>query len=82
MFISVINIRGDQIKLSPQINSALAALGLEADTPGADWDEVTHKMIRLLAADDFEITKLQPEVDYYDTKKGKKILEIKIHYSA
>ncbi len=82
MMIRVKNVNGDSIELSPQTKSALDNLGLEADKPGADWQEVTKKMLQVLGGDDFDITKLKPEVSFIDTKKGKKILEIVIDYAG
>ena len=82
MMIRVKNIFGDSIELSPQTKTALANLGLEADKPDANWDETTGKMLRVLEADNYDVTKLQPEISFIDTKYGKKILEIVINYAG
>ena len=81
MNVRVMNVYGDQIKLSPPIKSAIDALSLEADKTDVNWDEITHKILRVLEGDGFDGTKLQSEVVYFDTKKGKKITEIRIDYS-
>jgi hypothetical protein len=80
MSIRVFDIQGDQLELAPPVKAALAALGLEADTSEANWEELTQKMGRVLETDGFEVMKFQPEISYYDTKKGKKILEIRFNY--
>jgi len=38
-----------------------------------------RKALNILEADGFKVEHLHPEVKYYDTKKGTKILNIKIH---
>jgi len=81
IIIRVLNNDGDQIELSPQTKSALENLGLEADKPNIDWDELTDKMMRVLQGDNFDVKKLKPEVSYMDTKEGKKITQINITYS-
>ena len=63
---------GDIIKLSPQIRAALDSVGEEADKLNANWEEVYGKALRILQGDGFEITRLQPEVKYFDTKKARK----------
>lgn len=82
MMIRVKNANGDSIELSPNTKSALDSLGLEADKTGADWNETTKKMLRVLGDDNFDITKLTSEVSFIDTKEGKKILEIVINYAG
>jgi hypothetical protein len=82
MMIRVKNVNGDSIELSLQAKSALDNLGLEADKTGANWEGMTNKMLRVLEADNYDITKLQPEVSFIDTKDGKKILEIVINYAG
>jgi hypothetical protein len=82
MRIRVLNNNGDQLKLSPQINAALDSLGQEAAKSEANWEEATQKMIRVLERDNFDATKLQPEINYYDTKNGKQLFSIKINYTG
>ena len=82
MNIQVININGDILKLSPQIRAALDSVGEEADKLDANWEAVYEKALRILQGDGFEITKLQPEVKYFDTKEGKKTQSIKIFYQG
>lgn len=79
MIIRVLNARDNLIKLTPQTASALETLNQEAHKVNADWNDIVRKALCILEADGFEISKLQPEVKYYDTKKGTKILTIKIH---
>jgi hypothetical protein len=81
MSIRVFNLKGDQIKLSPEVKTALESAGLEAETvEEAKWDELLAKIGRILKDAGFEVLKLQPEIDYVDTKKGKIIQEIKFNY--
>lgn len=82
MYIRVLNHQGDQIALAPQIKSALDSLAIEAEKPGADWNEVSAKMLRVLEGDGFEIDKLEPEIKYYYTKKFKRIWSIMIRYTG
>jgi hypothetical protein len=79
MIIRVLNARGNLLKLAPQTATALESLDAEADKVNADWDDIVRKALRILEADGFEVSKLLPEVKYYDTQKGTKILVIKIH---
>jgi hypothetical protein len=79
MIIRVQNARGNLIKLSPQIASALDSLNTEAHKVNADWDDIVRKALGILEADGFNLAHLQPEVKYYDTKNGTKILTIKIN---
>ena len=80
MNIRVLNGQKEQLFISPQIKSALDSLGLEAEKSEANWDEAAYKMLQVLEGDDFDIHRLRSEISYYDTKKGKKILGIDIHY--
>jgi hypothetical protein len=82
MNIQVININGDQLVLSPQVQPALDVLGRNGAIPEAGWKELERKILIILAEDGFDITKLQPEISYFDTKQGKKIQGIKINYAA
>ena len=80
MYIRVLNGKKEQIIISPRIKAALDSLGLEAEKSGATWDEAAYKMLQVLEGDAFDIHRLRSEIDYYDTKKGKKILGIDIYY--
>ncbi len=81
MSIRVLNLQGDQIVISPQTKTALASLARDASKPDADWDEITHKMYHVLEGDGFEIDKLQAEVSYFDSKKGRQATNIDIYYA-
>jgi hypothetical protein len=82
MRIRVLNNNGDQIKLSPQIHTALESLSRQADKTESNWKEITDKMLHVLEGDNFDITKLQPEISYIDTAKGKEVFSIKFNYTA
>jgi hypothetical protein len=82
MMIRVLDSKGDQIALSPQINSALDSLGLDDAKPDTEWQEISDKIMRVLEGDGFEVYKLQPEITYQETKKGKKIRTITLRYLA
>jgi hypothetical protein len=82
MNIQVININGDSIALSPQVKTALDGVGEEADKLNANWEELSEKVFRILKGDGFDIARLQPEIKYYETKKGKKTQSIRIFYNG
>jgi len=82
MNIRVFNTHGYQIILPQQLKTSLNNIGLEAEKPNADWNEITHKMLRVLEGYDFDVTRLQPEIAYYETKGGKKISSIDIKYTG
>ena len=82
MNIQVININGDQLVLSPQVQPALDLLDRDGGIPEAGWKELEHKILNILARDGFDRKKLQPEISYFDTKEGKKIQGIKFNYAA
>lgn len=82
MDIRIVNFRGDKIALSPPVKSALDNLGLEAEKPDANYEELTHKILRVLEGDGFKIAKLQPEIKYSENNKGKKIQNIKVYYTG
>jgi|WetSurMetagenome_2_1015567.scaffolds.fasta_scaffold643855_2 hypothetical protein len=80
MNIRVFNAQKEQIALSPRIKASLDSLGQEAEKSESKWDEAAYKMRQVLQGDNFDIDKLEPVINYYDTKKGKKILGIDINY--
>jgi hypothetical protein len=82
MRIRVLNAGGDQLKVSPQINSALENLGRQADKSGTNWQEISNKMLRVLEGDNFDPSKLQLEINYCDTKNGKEVFSFIFNYSA
>jgi hypothetical protein len=82
MRIRVINNDGDQLKISPQIQAALESLSKQTDNSGNNWQEISDKMLRVLEGDNFDITKLQAELKYIDTEKGKEVFSVQINYTA
>ena len=82
MEIRIVNFRGDKVALSPPVKTALDNLGLEAEKPDVNYEELTRKILRALEGDGFQIMKLQPEIKYSESKKGKKIQNIKVYYTG
>ena len=82
MNIQVINLNGDQLVLSPQVQPALDKLTCDGAIPEAGWKELERQILNILEKDNFDRKKLQSEISYYDTKEGKKIQSIKINYAA
>ena len=82
MNIRVLNSVGNRIVLDPQLKSALESLGREAEKPDANWQEISQKMLRVLERDGFDVSKLQSEIEYADTKKGKEIIRINFYHAA
>jgi hypothetical protein len=81
MRIRVINNNGDILEISPQIHEALESLSRQTDNSGNNWQEISDKMLRVLEGENFDITKLQPELKYIDTEKGKEVFSIEISYA-
>jgi hypothetical protein len=81
MIIRIVNVGGNQIVLSPSTKFDLNGIGLEAEKINADWEALMTKILRALERDGFDLSKLQPEIKYYDTKNGRKILSIKVYCS-
>jgi hypothetical protein len=71
---------GDKLALSPSTKTALDNLGQEGAIPESGWAELERQILDILEKDNFDRTKLQPEISYFDTKKGKKMQSIKINY--
>jgi hypothetical protein len=82
MEIRIVNFRGDKIALSPPVKTALDSLGLEAEKPDINYEELSHKIVRVLEGDGLDLSKLQPEIKYSESKKGKKIQSIKVYYTG
>ena len=82
MRIRVINNNGDQLKLSPQIQSTLESLSRQTDNTETNWQEISDKMLRVLEGENYDITKLQAELSYIDTPKGKEVFSVNINYTG
>jgi len=82
MSIRVFNYLGDQLYVSPNTQASLEKVTREAGKSHETWDELTHQMLKTLETDGFEINKLQPQISYFETKKGKDILHIDFFYQT
>jgi hypothetical protein len=80
MSIRVFNYYGDQLFVSPNIQSTLETITSKAGKSHETWDELTHEMLHVLEGDGFDIAKLQPQISYFETKKGKEIMHIDFFY--
>lgn len=83
MKVSLLDPQDKEIGVSSEIRTALDKLGAEAEAKakvGADFEQVTRKMLQLLEDNGFEITKLKSIVTYSDTESGNKIENITIYY--
>lgn len=83
MKVRLLDPQDKEIGVSSEIRTALDKLGAEAEAKakvGADFEQVTRKMLQLLEDNGFEITKLKSIVTYSDTESGNKIENITIYY--
>jgi hypothetical protein len=81
MNVRVLSINGEQFELAPQVKTTLESLALDANKGESNWEKQTEKMTRVLEGAGFDVTRLQPEVLYYDTKSGKQIISVRFYYS-
>jgi len=82
MVIRILNYDGEGLEVSQQARAALTAIGNRAEGYNADWPQISNEIMQALAGDGFEVNALQPEIDYYENKNGKKILNIKVYYGG
>lgn len=81
--VSLLDSQDKEIGVSSEIRIVLDKLGAEAEAKakvGADFEQVTRKMLQLLEANGLEVTKLKAIVTYSDTESGNKIENITIYY--
>ncbi len=84
MKVRLLDSEDKEIGISSEIRTALDKLGAEAEAKaknGAEFEQITRKMLQLLEDNGFEITKLKSVVTYSDTETGNKIENITIYYS-
>ncbi len=81
--VSLLDSQDKEIEVSPKIRTALDKLGAKAGAKakvGADFEQVIRKMLELLEANSFEVTKLKAVVIYADAESGAKIENITLQY--
>lgn len=83
MKVSFVDSKGKDIGVSRELGKALAELGVESEAvakAGGDFGYVIRKMLQLLEANGFEVTKLKATVTYADAVSGMQIENITLHY--
>lgn len=81
--VRLLDSEGKEIGVPIEVGTVLAELGAEAEArakAGADFEHVIRKMLQMLEANGFEVTKLKAIVTYADAEPGVKIENITLQY--